>query len=77
MKVQTLVSEKWEIIPLEKQKVFKSIYYGVLALVALALSMYLEQFGLPEQLKFLAPFVPATVNFLEKFASERTYVVKK
>lgn len=77
MTTKTVVSERWELLPIEKQKLFKSLGYGVLALGAYAVASYLEQFGLPEQLKAFVPLIPVAVNFLQKWAGEHTYVIKK
>lgn len=72
-----ITSKRWEIIPLEQRKLFKSFAYALLALGAMFLAEYLTQFGLPEQLAFLAPFLPVIVNFLTKWAGEHKYAVKK
>lgn len=73
--MKTVLSEKWEIIPLEKQKLAKSFAYAVLGLVAYFVAEYLTQFGLPEKFSSLAPFVPFVVNFLTKWAGEHRYKV--
>lgn len=73
--MKTLISGRWELIPLEKKKLLESFLLGVSALIAIALVAYLEQFGLPEQLTFLAPFVPVIIQFLRKWAGEHTYKV--
>lgn len=72
-----LVSKQWQIIPLEKQKLVRSFLWAVVALIAMFVADYLTQFGLPEQLAFLAPFLPFIVNFLNKWAGEHKYMVKK
>lgn len=68
-----IISERFKLMPVEKQKLLKSFGYGVLALVALLLADYLQQFGLPERYALLAPFVPTVVNFLVKWAGEHEY----
>lgn len=74
--MKTLVSQKWKVIPLEKQKLLKSFGWGILALIALVLAEYLTLFELPEAMRFFAPFVPVVVNFLMKWGRENTYQVK-
>ncbi len=71
--IKTITSKRWSLLSVEKQKLVKSFGYGLLALVALVLANYLEQFGLPSQVSFLAPFIPTIVNFLTKWAGENTY----
>lgn len=70
---KTIISEKWELIPLEQRKLVRSFMYGVLALVSLFIADYLTQFGLPKELEILAPFVPVMVNFLNKWARTNQY----
>lgn len=70
---KTIISERWELIPLEQKKLLRSFGYAVMAVVAFFIAQYLEQFGLPEELKAFAPFIPVAVNFLRKFAGEHTY----
>lgn len=74
--MKILKSDKWELIPLEKRKLLTSAGYGLLAVLALALASYLEQFGLPEQFEFLAPLVPVGINFLVKWSGTHTYATK-
>lgn len=69
----TRISTRWELIPLEKRKLIRSFFYGMLAVVGLFFAQYLEQYGLPEQFKYLSPFIPVVVNFLRKFSQENTY----
>lgn len=70
---KTIISEQWDLIPLEKQKLLKSFWYAVLALFCMVLADYLKKFGLPSQFQAIAPFVPFIVNFLNKWAGEHTY----
>lgn len=72
-----ITSKRWAVIPLEQKALFKSFKYGLLALLAMFLAEYLTQFGLPEQLAFLAPFLPVIVNFLTKWAGVHKYSVTK
>lgn len=68
-----MISQRWELIPLEKRKLVRSALYAILAVVVMAVASYLQQFGLPEQFKYLAPFLPFIVNFLNKWAREHKY----
>lgn len=71
-----VTSKRWQVIPLEKKKLLYSFLYGVLALGCMFVAEYLTQFGVPEQLSFLAPFIPVIANFLIKWAGEHKYTVK-
>jgi len=75
--MKTIVSEKYNLLPEEKQKLLKSLGWGIMAVVATVIAEYLQQFGLPEQASLLAPLTPVIVNTLNKWASENTYIVKK
>lgn len=70
---KTIISAKWDLIPLEQKKLAKSALYGMLAVLTMALSSYLQQYGLPEQFKYLAPLLPVVINFLTKWAGQNTY----
>lgn len=72
-----ITSKRWDVIPLEQRALLRSFAYALLALGAMFLAEYLTQFGLPDQLAFLAPFLPVIVNFLTKWAGEHKYSVKK
>lgn len=72
-----ITSKRWDVIPLEQRALFRSFAYALLALGAMFLAEYLTQFGVPEQLAFLAPFIPVIVNFLNKWAGVHKYTVRK
>ncbi len=68
-----IVSKRWELIPLEKKKLIESFLLSISALAAMFLASYLEQFGLPEEFKAVAPFIPFAIQFLRKWAGEHRY----
>lgn len=74
---KTIISEKWELVPLELRKIARSFFYGCLALLAFLVAEYLTQYGLPERFSYLAPFLPVVINSLAKWAREHKYVVKE
>lgn len=76
MKVKTLVSEKYHLLPLEQQKLLKSFGWSLLALLALFLAEFLNTGALNAKLGDLAVFVPFVVNFLNKWGKENSYQVK-
>lgn len=73
---KVLISQRFELISLEKAKLLRSAGWALLSLLALGLVSYLEKYGLPESLKYLTPMLPFIINALSKWAGEHTYSVK-
>lgn len=70
-------SKAWELIPLEQKKMVKSLFWGLVAVIALFISDYLKQYGLPEQVAFLSPLLPVLINFFYTWGRQHTYTVQK
>lgn len=75
--MKTVISEKYSLIPEDKKRLLRSLGWGLLAVVATFVAQYLQQYGLPEQVAFLAPLLPVVINTLNKWATEHSYIVKK
>ncbi len=75
VKSKFITSDRFELLDVEKQKLLRSLLWGILAVVAMALATYLEQYGLPEQAAFVAPLLPVIINLLNKWAGEHKYKV--
>jgi len=70
---KTIISERWELVPLEQKKLLRSFGWSVLALVALFVADYLKTGALDAQVGDFAVFLPFLINALNKFAGQHTY----
>lgn len=75
--MKIVISKQFSLIDEDRKRLLRSLGWGLLAVVATFIAQYLQQYGLPDQVAFLAPLLPVVINLLNKWATEHSYAVKK